>query len=269
MTRHKVLLFTILISIGFVSFNSCKKKETINLKIMSYNIRHGERLDSALDLSSSARIITSQAPDLCALQEVDNQCSRSNNVEQIKYLANETNMKGTFGKFMDFDKGQYGMATLAAKPILSTEIIKLPDGKYEPRTSIIHKVQLSENITILFANVHFDWIEGEEGTYNRLKQAKALTEYIDSFNLPCVIAGDFNCTPDSPTMQYFKNQGFYFVSKGYDNLSFQGTNKAEIDHVVYKNTSSVTFNSKAALLLKEPLVSDHRPLIVELEVTLN
>ncbi|WP_417786069.1 endonuclease/exonuclease/phosphatase family protein [Tenacibaculum sp.] len=235
---------------------------------MSYNIRHGERIDSVLDLSSSAKIIKSQTPDLCALQEVDNFCSRSNNIEQIEYLSSKINMKGTFGKFMDFGGGEYGMATLIAKPILSTEVVTLPDGKYEPRVSIIHKVQASENIVILFANVHFDWIDGKEGSQNRLKQAKALVKHINTLNLPCIIAGDFNCTPDSPTMQYLKNQGFLFVNKGKDNLSFQGSNKVEIDHVVYKNTTSVVFTPVKSLLLKEPLASDHRPLVVDFEVTL-
>ncbi|WP_428740690.1 endonuclease/exonuclease/phosphatase family protein [Tenacibaculum sp.] len=236
---------------------------------MSYNISHGEGIDSVLDLSRSAKIIELLAPDLCGLQEVDNHCSRSNNIGQTDYLANRTKMKGTFGKFMNFQKGQYGMATLSAKPIISTEIFKLPKGKYEPRSSIIHKVQIEEDYVILFINVHFDWVDGSEGIKNRLKQAKALIKHIDKLGLPCIIAGDFNCTPNSPTMQYFRKQGFSFVNKGKDNLSFQGVNKTEIDHVIYKNTSTVNFKPQKTLLLDEPIVSDHRPLVVELEVTLN
>lgn len=236
---------------------------------MTYNIRHGEGNDTILDLSRSAGIIKAQAPDLCGLQEVDNFCMRTDSIGQTAYLAEATQMKGTFGQFMDYQGGEYGMATLLAKPIVSTKILQLPDGKYEPRSSIVHEVQIAERCTILFTNVHFDWIDGEEGMANRLLQAKALVEYIDEIGRACIIAGDFNCTPDSPTMQYFAEQGFSFVDKGDDNLSFQGERKAEIDHVIYRNSGAVMFEKKKGLLLDEPIVSDHRPLVVELDITIN
>ena len=233
---------------------------------MSYNIRHGVGLDTILDLSRSAKIIKSQAPDLCGLQEVDNFCLRSDSIGQTDYLAQKTIMKGTFGKFMNFQGGEYGMATLTVKPLNSTKVLQLPIGKYEPRTSIVHEVQIAKGCNIVFANVHFEWISGKEGSSIRLSQAKTMMKYIDTLNKATIITGDFNCTPDSPTMQYFAEQGFMFVQKGEDNLSFQGQNKAEIDHVIYRNAGNVEFKKKSVQLIKEPIVSDHRPLIVELEV---
>lgn len=252
----------------FIVFSSCKFKQeqSIDLKIMSYNIRHGKGLDTILDLSRAAALIKSQAPDLCGLQEVDQYCLRSESVNQTEYLAKETNMEGTFGKFMDYQNGEYGLATLSAKPLFSTKVLQLPDGKHEPRSSIIQEVALSKDCNIVFANVHFDWISGNEGSANRLNQAKALMAYIDSLDKATIITGDFNCTPDSPTMQYFAEQGFVFVEKGDDNLSFQGEDTAEIDHLIYRNSELVKFKTKSIQLLNEPIISDHRPLIVDLEV---
>ena len=233
---------------------------------MSYNIRHGEGIDTILDLSRSVQIIKSYAPDLCALQEVDNFCFRSDSIGQTEYFAQKTLMTGTFGRFMKFQGGEYGMATLSNKPLISTNVLQLPDGKHEPRTSIVHEVQISLKHTIIFANVHFDWISGEEGDLNRLSQAKALTEYLNTLHKAVIITGDFNCTPNSKTMKYFEEEGFIFVEKGADNLSFQGENKVEIDHLIYRNTDSVKFKTKSVKLIKEPVISDHRPLIAELEV---
>ncbi len=175
-------------------------------------------------------------------------------------------MEGVFGKFMDFQGGEYGMASLAAKPVISTKVLQLPDGKFEPRTSIVHEIEVAKGCTIVFANVHFDWVAGSEGSTNRLNQAKALVRYIDSLNRAAIITGDFNCTPDSPTMQYFAEQGFVFVDKGDDNLSFQGNTKADIDHVIYRNSDDVQFLAKSIQLLDEPVVSDHRPLVAEFKV---
>ena len=233
---------------------------------MSYNIHHGEGMDTILELSRSEKIIKLHSPDLCGLQEVDNFCMRTDSIDQTDYLAHKTSMKGTFGKFMDYQGGEYGMATLTAKPLISTKVLQLPDGKYEPRTSIVHEVQIAEACIIAFANVHFDWVDEEEGITNRLNQSHALVKYLNALDRATIITGDFNCTPDSPTMQYFTGQGFVFVPKGNDNLSFQGNSKSEIDHVIYRDAGNVKFKKKSIHLVVEPLVSDHRPLVAELTV---
>ncbi len=257
----------ILICLSILGFYGCKQEQKIDIKIMSYNIRHGEGMDTILDLSRAAKIIESQAPDLCGLQEMDNFCLRSDSIGQTSYLAQKTLMKGTFGKFMNFQGGEYGMATLSAKPLISTKVLQLPDAKYEPRSSIVHEVQIAEGCIIAFANVHFEWISEKEGSTIRLNQAKALIEYLDKLNRAIIITGDFNCTPDSPTMHYFAEQGFVFLKKGDDHLSFQGKDKSEIDHVIYRNFGDVKFKKKSILLLEEPVASDHRPLIAEVEVS--
>jgi len=251
---------------GFLGILSCGPDQEIEIKVMSYNIKHGVGLDTILDLTRSANIIKEQAPDLCALQEIDDSCMRSGSISQTDQLARHTGLTGTFGKFMDFQGGEYGMATLIGKPLISTKVLKLPDGKYEPRTAIVHEVQLADNCIIAFANVHLDWIGDDEGSANRLKQAKTLVAYLNVLNRAAIITGDFNCTPDSPTMRYFEEQGFEFVNKGKDRFSFQGDRKAEIDHLIFRNTETIRFKSKNTVLLDEPIVSDHRPLITELEV---
>ncbi|WP_034062113.1 endonuclease/exonuclease/phosphatase family protein [Lacinutrix jangbogonensis] len=241
----------------------------MKLKIMSYNIRHGEGLDTILDLSRAAEIINYFAPDLCALQEVDHFCLRSGSVEQTEYLAKKTETKGTFGAFMPFDGGNYGMATLSAKPIISTKVLELPDGIHEPRSSLIQEIEITKTHSILFANVHLDWISGNEGNISRLNQAKALIAYLNTLDKAVIITGDFNCTPNAPTMQYFAREGFVFAKKSEDNLSFQGKEKAEIDHLIYRENDKLKFKIEKIMLLKEPIASDHRPLAVELSVFIN
>lgn len=249
------------------SFIACKQQNTIELKVMNYNIRHGVGVDDVLNVSRSARIIKSIAPDLCGLQEVDNYCVRSNNINQTEYLATYNSSKGTFGKFMDYQGGEYGMATLVNRQLSATEILSLPDGKYEPRSAIVQTVELDRGVSIIFANVHFDWIDGKEGIINRRQQAKVLSGYIDSMGLPAIIIGDFNCTPSSPTMQYFEKEGFTFADKGNDNISFQGEKNVEIDHLIYRDLNEIQFNVKSIDLLDAPSVSDHRPLVAELTVS--
>lgn len=105
------------------------------------------------------------------------------------------------------------------------------------------------------------------GSANRLQQAKKLVDFLDDLNRPAIITGDFNCTPDSPTMTFFAINGFRFFKKGADNFSFQGVEKAEIDHLIYREAGDVGFSEKSIRLLEQLVVSDHRPLVVELAIT--
>lgn len=266
MPMRTFVSISLVLLIGVLTVYGCSRKEVVGLKVMSYNIRHGEGMDSVLDLSRAARVINSVKPDLCGLQEVDDFCTRTDSVGQTAYLSQNTGMASTFGRFMDFQGGEYGMATLTKTPIVSTDILELPEGKYEPRSSIVHEVAVAARCTIAFANVHFDWIDDEAGSTNRLQQAKKLVEFLDALNRPAIIIGDFNCVPDSPTMTFFAESGFRFFRKGADNLSFQGEEKAEIDHLIYRDAGNVEFREKSIELLEEPVVSDHRPLVAELGI---
>lgn len=252
--------------IGFLLTNSCSGSKTVEFTIMSYNIKHGVGNDEELDLSRALAVIKAQSPDYVALQEIDHFVERSDSINQTEFFGNELKMNYTFGQFMPFQGGAYGMATLSAKEIKSTKLISLPKGIYEPRISIVQEVEITEGASVLLANVHFDWISGEEGEASRSAQASALIQYLNQLELPTIITGDFNCQPESPTMQLFYKAGFEFADKGSDNLSFQGDNQVEIDHVIYRNTETAQLKVKYIDLLEEPLVSDHRPLVAHLEL---
>jgi hypothetical protein len=49
MKTPKLIAFVIFLYIGLFCFTYCSPKEPMTLKVMSYNIRHGEGLDTLLD----------------------------------------------------------------------------------------------------------------------------------------------------------------------------------------------------------------------------
>jgi hypothetical protein len=61
MKTPKLIAFVIFLYIGLFCFTYCSPKEPMTLKVMSYNIRHGEGLDTLLDLSRAAAVIKSVA----------------------------------------------------------------------------------------------------------------------------------------------------------------------------------------------------------------
>ena len=91
------------------------------LRVLTYNIHHGEGMDGRFDLPRLAGIMTSADPDLIALQEVDQGTERAGGVDQVAELGRLTGMRPVFGKAMDFQGGAYGVGVLSRKPIRRVE----------------------------------------------------------------------------------------------------------------------------------------------------
>ena len=87
-----------------------------SLKILSYNIKHGRGMDGKVDLPRIAKVVRSLSPDLVALQEIDRNCTRSGSIDLTAELGAMLGMEGRFGKFMDYQGGEYGLAVLSVLP---------------------------------------------------------------------------------------------------------------------------------------------------------
>jgi len=71
--------------------------DPVRLRVISYNIHHGEGVDTRLDLPRIAKVLLSEQPDLVALQEVDERAARTGSVSQPAELARLTAMHVAFG----------------------------------------------------------------------------------------------------------------------------------------------------------------------------
>ncbi|MEZ6125818.1 MAG: endonuclease/exonuclease/phosphatase family protein [Planctomycetaceae bacterium] len=97
------------------------------LRVLSYNIHHGEGVDRKLDLQRIADVILSVRPDLVALQEVDRNATRTGGVDQPAELARLTRMHVVFGANIELQGGHYGNAVLSRHPIARLRNHLLPN----------------------------------------------------------------------------------------------------------------------------------------------
>ena len=67
------------------------------LRVLTYNIHHGEGRDGKFDYQRLAKVITNLQPDLVALQEVDNKTHRADGTDQASRLGELTGMYHVFG----------------------------------------------------------------------------------------------------------------------------------------------------------------------------
>ena len=228
------------------------------IKVMSYNIKHGYGNDGVIDLERAATVIESVSPDVVTLQEVDERCGRSGALDQAAWLAERLGMEPLFGSFMDYDGGRYGMAILSRLPIVSSENIVLPSGA-EPRSALAARVRLTDGSQAVVVGIHLYATEEQ-----RLAQARAVIDAFADEEAPVILAGDFNSRPGSPVMRLFGEQ-WTNPDKGEDHFTFPSdAPQREIDFILYRTSRA----ARVLLMdvLEEPLVSDHRPLFLELEV---
>ncbi|UCD24343.1 MAG: endonuclease/exonuclease/phosphatase family protein [Gemmatimonadota bacterium] len=245
---------------GRSSADSDVTNNPASLRILAYNIRHGLGMDDSVDLKRSAQLIRSIKPDVVTLQEIDNRTERTGYVDQTAVLAELTGMHGVFGSFMDYQGGQYGMALLSRFPIIEYQNHPLPDGR-EPRSALAARVIIEPiEQEIIVVGIHLYATEEE-----RLAQGRTILQLFENESTPIILSGDFNSEPDSEVMRLF-NTVWTIPNKGVDNLTFPSDEPStEIDFILYRPDNMFRVSESRAI--HEPLVSDHRPVLLTLEIT--
>ncbi len=230
--------------------------------VLTYNIYHGEDANGRSNLDAVARIITTLQPDLVALQEVDDKTTRVKGLDLTAELSQRTGMSGRFGKAMDFAGGGYGEAVLSRFPILTTTTHLLPHTSgAEPRAALEIEVRLPDGRRMLFVGTHFDHQRDPE---NRMAQAARIIDLYADSELPVILAGDLNATPDSDVIALFLEEWSY--AGRYDpQPTFPADNpKIKIDYIMMKPPGR--WRVVETRVIDESIASDHRPVLSILEM---
>lgn len=222
------------------------------LRILSYNIHHGEGVDGKLDLPRIAEIIKREKPDLVALQEVDNKATRSGGIDQAAELAKLTGLQHVYGAAMPFQGGEYGQAVLARTKIVDRWVHFLPQqAGREPRIALGTRLERPD---LWFVSTHLD----HQLEDIRVRQAKELERLYGSKKEPVILAGDFNARPTNATMQVFSG---WLDSAGANGApTIPAANPAaRIDYILLRPANA--WEVLESRVLDEPVASDHRPVL--------
>jgi endonuclease/exonuclease/phosphatase family metal-dependent hydrolase len=235
--------------------------EPATLRVLTYNIHHGEGMDGQLDLPRIAEVIKRVKPDVVALQEVDVKTGRSQGVDQAAELGKLTGMHSAFGKAMEFDGGAYGGALLSRWPLEDVRVMELPKAEgAEPRCILAARIQPDgDRPAFVFAGTHLEHAKAQLC----LCQAGKLGPYLaDSKGLPVILAGDLNAEFDSAPLTVLRRH--YAVAASESLPTFPADQpRTSLDHVLYRPTSE--WQVMETQVVDEPAASDHRPLLVVLQ----
>lgn len=249
------MLRIIFLLMTFVCHQGVQAQQMI--KVLSYNIHHGENVKGELDIQGIANIILATNPDLVALQEVDSATSRVHKADQLKELAAQTGMYTYFAKSMDYDGGSYGNGILSRFPIEKSYSIMLP-AKGEPRCAAIVTVRLPGDSLLYFASTHLDHLADPA---DRIAQASILLQHFQQLALPVLLAGDLNAIPAAREIGTLKSIFTDVTDK--TGPTWPSDNPSQkIDYILV--SPKLKWDVIHATALAETVASDHRPVLCEL-----
>lgn len=231
------------------------------VRVLTYNILHGETMNGDFDQDRIARVIMSAKPDLVALQEVDRKTNRAKNLDLVTELGVRTGLLPLFGKAMDFDGGGYGEGVLSNFSFLTTENHVLPyqEGK-EARAALEVNVIINSGDTIRFVGTHLDHTKEE---INRITQVKRLVELFSKDSRPSILVGDLNARPDSDPMDILLTE--WSRSFQEDTPTFPSADpRIKIDYVLFR--PATRWKVLETKVIDEKIASDHNPVLVVLEL---
>lgn len=236
------------------------------LRIMTYNIHHANPPSKPeyIDLKAIVEVIRNEDPDIVALQEVDFNTKRSGAGNQAKQIASLLKMDSFFGKAIDYEGGEYGVAILSKFPLAEERVERLPTHSGtngEPRVLVTAKIVTPKGNTIRFGSTHLD---AQKEPTNRVLQIKKIIELAQDEKLPFIIAGDFNAVQNSEVMNIFTKTFGLTCTDCPFTISTDNPVKT-IDFIGF-NPAMRKFKVKNHYVVKEGYASDHFPIVSNLEI---
>ena len=228
--------------------------ETPTLRVLTYNIHHGRGTDGKFDYERMAKVIAGLNPDVIALQEVDNKTQRASGVDIAEELGKRLKMNHVFGNALYFSGGQYGEAVLSRFPIADAKAHHLPYRfGNEPRTALEVRVTPDNEIPeFTFVGTHLC----HQSSDTRWEQTQELDKLFSArSDLPVIMAGDLNARPGSKPMQVLLDKAWIDAVAP----------KSRIDYVLLRKEDP--WEIVETIIVDEPIVSDHDPILTILKWT--
>ena len=224
------------------------------LKIMSYNVRNAKGMDNAVDFGRVAKVILEAAPDVVAVEELDSMTVRYGKKYVLGEIASRVNMHPTYFPAIEFGGGKYGIGVLSKEKPLSFKGYSLP-GREEQRALLVAEFE-----DYLFACTHLSLTEED-----RMASLEIIKKIAGESTKPLFLAGDMNDLPGSPFIKGLQKD-FHLLNNIAEMTFPAPLPDRTLDYIALLKKGAPDYKVLKAEVIAEPMASDHRPVMVELEI---
>lgn len=235
------------------------------LRVLCYNIHHGEGVDGKVDLMRQAEVIKSCSPDLVALQEVDDRTERTGRIDQTARLAELTGLEGRFVHQLDYEGGRYGQAILSKLPMSEVTRHWLP-GMPDRERRMAGAVEVRVGaLKLIFVTTHLHHNNETFRQQQTIQLNKVFAKDAGEDALPIILAGDLNATPDSSPLRTLGEEWQSSTEGQTAMLTFPAGNpERQLDYILSRPKGRVIVRS--VKVIDEHIASDHCPLLAEVSI---
>lgn len=234
------------------------------VRVMTYNIHHGEGVEGRVDVARIAEVVRTCAPDLVALQEVDRGVRRTGRRDFPAELAQLLGMTCVFSNNFSFQGGEYGNAMLTRWPVdcwTNTHLGMIHTN--EQRGLLQARVRVHGR-PLVFMATHIDFRRDDAERLLQIGQFRQIAERWPG--MPLIVAGDFNDMPGSRTHEAMKAWCDDAWEAGGRDEGFTIPSARPVRRIDY-----VWIRRGGGVKVREAYVprteaSDHLPLVVDLEL---
>ncbi|PQO30654.1 endonuclease [Blastopirellula marina] len=250
----------ILLTLGVAS--AAIAEEPTRIRVVSYNIHHGEGTDGKLDLSRIAQVLSDAQPDIIVLQEVDQNTQRTGNIDQAAELAKLLKMNYVFGGNIDLQGGHYGNAVLTRYASISARNHRLPSLAGGEQRGVMEAditlPGLKQPLKVLAT--HFDYRPDDQ---ERIASSETIAQLIQDWGeRPALLAGDLNAVPESKTLALLEQKWTRSNREILPTIP-SGKPTRQIDYILLRPQQG--WKVVECRVLDAPVASDHLGILAVIE----
>jgi len=227
----------------------CMPVPARTITVLTYNI-HSAVSERGLALGRIAAELRAWGPDIVALQEVDDNRTRTDHVDQARWLADQLGMTSTYAAAEQQGDGSYGNAILSRFPVVSSTSHRLPatgTGLSNPRVLLRTVVEI-DGFELTVDSTHFS----NTSEPSRVMQARTVAGLHDD---PRIVMGDLNSSTNDRPLDILRTDlvdAWDQVGTGTKYTHHTRHSQARIDFVLYSGELTPTFSQ-----VMQSSVSDH------------
>jgi len=238
----------------------------MELKVMTFNIRHGRGMDRKVDLKRICKIISDSNADIIGLNEVDKKYSkRSGFVDQLKEMADQLKYDYFFSPSLTISSKkhhilrQYGNGILSRYPIQKAKVhsFSLLKGITEGRSLLETSIKIgNKNINVFVTHLSL---------FSHLHKMQS-TFILNHVKGPAILMGDWNMRPYSKKWENIV-RSFRDVwtetsmGNGYTYPSKRP--RMRLDYIFVSKEFDIV---DTEVITANPVASDHLPLLSTLSI---
>jgi len=242
-------------------FLASQPRRPVDIKIMSFNIRHGESMQGESNLMDVLKIIKENSPDLVAIQAIDSLVGDGKIQFQLRQLAIQTGMHYAYGVADRSENGTQGVGLLSVWPFEKTQGINLPTTRgADPKLLLCGLIRQSRNLTFRFCNSRLEYAS----MMDRALQAAYINQMLGGSIQPVVLGMDMGARPNEQSYFSFRKRWQDAAQGSQLETWNEGLPGDRLDYIFVLLNNKVRVKDYK-VIRNYPQVSDHYPILATVE----